>query len=195
MMKSSAIVIGACLAAGVLASAQETSTPVTEFGLSYSYTRLNPGGTLSSYNANGGYGTAEYNFNRVFGLVAELGANHVGSVNGVELGNTTFEYLFGPRFNWRHGRFTPYVQALVGGERFSNGLNPGATDPRLLTSQNNFAAAFGGGLDVAVTNHIAIKPFQLEWMTTQVNNSAANLNYVQNNLRYSAGVVFRFGSK
>ena len=194
-MKSSAILLSAFLVSGAIASAQETSTPVAEVGLSYSYTRVNPGGALSSYNANGGYGYAEYNFNRVFGLVGELGANRVGDVNGFQIGNTTFEYLFGPRFNWRHSRFTPYVQALVGGERFSNGFNPGAADPRLFASQNNFAAALGGGLDIAVTNHIAVKPFQLEWITTQFNNSAANLNYVQNNLRYSAGVVFRFGSK
>lgn len=194
-MKSSTILLSALLVSGVVASAQETSTPVAEVGLSYSYTRVNPGGALSSYNANGGYGYAEYNFNKVFGLVGELGANHVGDVNGFQVGNTTFEYLFGPRFNWRHSRFTPYIQALVGGERFSNGFNPGAADPRLFASQNNFAAALGGGLDIAVTNHIAVKPFQLEWITTQFNNSAANLNYVQNNLRYSAGVVFRFGSK
>jgi opacity protein-like surface antigen len=192
MMKSLAILAGALVAFGTLASAQEVSTPVAEVGLSYSYTRVNPGGTLSSYNANGGYGYAEYNFNKVFGLVGELGANRVGTVNTVPLSNTSFEYLFGPRFNWRHSRFTPYVQALVGGERYSNGLNP-ATGAPLLTSQNNFAAALGGGLDVAVTNHIAIKPVQVEWLTTQL--SANKLNYVQNDVRYSAGVVFRFGAK
>lgn len=194
-MKSTVILMGALLTSGMMASAQETSTPVVETGLSYSYMRVNPGGTLGSYNANGGYGYAEYNFSKVFGLVGELGANHVGDANGVQLSNTSFEYLFGPRFNWRHSRFTPYVQALVGGERFSNGFNPGSADPRLFASQNNFAAALGGGLDIAVTNHIAVKPIQVEWLTTQFNNSAANLKYVQNNLRYSAGVVFRFGSK
>lgn len=195
MMKSSAILLGMLVATRGLASAQETSTPVAEFGLNYSYTRVNPGGSLSSYNANGGYGTVEYNFNRVFGMVADLGANHIGTANGLQLDNTTFEYLFGPRFNWRHSRFTPYVQVLAGGERFSNGLNPGANDPRLFASQNNFAAAAGGGLDIALTNHIAIKPFQVEWLATQFNNRSSNLKYVQNNLRYSAGVVFRFGSK
>lgn len=194
-MKSSAIVVGVFLASGVLATAQETSTPVAEVGLSYSFTRVNPGGTLSSYNANGGYGYAEYNINKIFGVVGELGGSYAGNANGVQLSNTTFEYLFGPRFNWRHSRYTPYVQVLVGGERFSNGFNPGATDPRLFSAQNNFAAAIGGGLDVTLTNHIAVKPFQVEWLTTQFNNSASNLKYVENNLRYSAGVVFRFGSK
>lgn len=194
MIKSNALLAGALLATGIIASAQEVSTPKAEVGLSYSYTRVNPGGDLSSYNANGGYGYAEYNFNSVLGLVGELGGNYVGSVSGVHFGNTTFEYLFGPRFNWRHSRFTPYVQALVGGERFSNGLNPASGSP-LLASQNNFAAALGGGLDVTLTNHIAIKPFQVEWLTTQLTSGASSLKYVQDNLRYSAGVVFRFGSK
>jgi opacity protein-like surface antigen len=194
-MKSNVILFGALLVSGVIASASETSTPVAEVGLSHSYMRVNPGGTLSSYNANGGHGYAEYNISKVLGLVAELGANHVGNVNGVQLSNTTFEYLFGPRFNWRHSRFTPYVQALVGGERCSNRFNPASSNPRLFTSQNNFAAALGGGLDIAVTNHIAVKPIQVEFLTMQLSNSAANLNYVQNNLRYSAGLVFRLGSK
>jgi hypothetical protein len=64
MMKSSVILFGALVLSGVVASAQET-TPLAEVGLSYSYMRVNPGGTLSSYNANGGYGYAEYNFSKV----------------------------------------------------------------------------------------------------------------------------------
>jgi len=193
-MRLQLLVAGAVFASGLVASAQEVTTPQAEVGFSYSYERVNPGGSLSSYNANGGYGYAEYNINRVLGVVGELGENHVGTISGVSFGNNTFEYLFGPRFNWRHSRFTPYVQALVGGERYSNGLNP-ATGTPLLTSQNNFAAALGGGLDVTLTNHIAIKPVQVEWLTTQLSGSASTLKYVQNNLRYSAGVVFRFGSK
>jgi hypothetical protein len=47
-------------------------------GVTYSYTRVNPGGTLSGANANGGYGYVEYNFKKV-GLVADLGANYVGN--------------------------------------------------------------------------------------------------------------------
>ena len=169
--------------------------PVAEVGFSYSYTRVNPGGTLSGANANGGYGYVEYNVNKVLGLVADLGANRVGNAGGVQLGETTFEYLFGPRFNWRKSRFTPYVQVLVGGQRFSNGLNPSSTTPRLASAQNNFAAAIGGGVDFKLTSHIAVKPIQVEYLAAEVSPPGVNLNFVQNNLRYSAGVVFRFGSK
>jgi opacity protein-like surface antigen len=194
-MKLSRFVLGAVLASGVAVYAQETTTPVVETGLNYSFTRINPGGSLNSYNANGGSGYLEYNLNKVVGVVADLGANHVGTVNGLPLNNTTFTYLFGPRFNWRMSRLTPYVQALVGGARFSNAYDPGSASPLLGISRNTFATAFGGGVDVRVNDHFAVKPIQLEYLMTQLPSTVANVNQAQNNLRYSAGVVFRFGSK
>src|SRR5260370_13011467 len=123
-MKTHGILLGTLLF-GVVSSAQETvPTPAAEVGFSYSYTRVNPGGILSGANANGGYGYVEYNFNKVLGLVAGLGAKHVGNAGDVPLGDTTFEYLFRTRVHWAKSRFTPYVQRLVGGHRFSNGFYP-----------------------------------------------------------------------
>ncbi len=194
MKRNGLLLLGTLLMSGIVASAQESApTPVVETGFSYSYTRVNPGGNISAYNANGGYGYAEYNVNKVVGLVAELGADYAGTAGGLQLRDTAFQYLFGPRFNWRKSRFTPYVQALFGGQRLSYGLDASAARPVLASSQNNFAAAFGGGVDFNLTNHISVKPFQLEYLMAQA--PSGNLNYVQNNLRYSAGVVFRFGSK
>ncbi len=195
-MKSTSILVGTLLLGGITAYAQEgTETPKVEVGLNYSYTRINPGGTFSSYNANGGFADVAYNFNRYFGVVADLGGSYTGTANGLALNNTTFEYLFGPRFSWRHSRFTPYAQALFGGQRFSNGFNPTSSDPRLGTSQNNFAAAFGGGLDIAVSHHLAVRPVQVEYLMNQVEPGSSNLRFTQNNFRYSAGVVLRLGSK
>jgi len=193
-MKIKLTLISALLAFGIAASAQEiTETPRLEVGLNYSFTHVNPGAGLSSYNTNGGFGDVEYNLNKTFGIVADLGATRVGTTNGIAFNNTSFEYLFGPRANFRHGRFNPYVQALFGGQRYSNGFNPGASSPVLGVSQNNFAMAFGGGLDIAVNNHFAVRPFQVDYLATQV--APGNVNYLQNNLRYSAGVVLRLGSK
>ena len=193
-MKIQLSLISALMALGIMANGQEiTETPQVEVGLNYMFTHVNPGSGLSSYNTNGGYGDVEYNLNKTFGIVADLGASRIDSANGIAYNNTSFEYLFGPRVNFRHGRWNPYVQALFGGQRYSNGFNPAATSPVLGVSQNNFAMAFGGGLDYALTNHIGIRPFQVEYLATQV--SPGNVNYLQNNLRYSAGVVLRFGSK
>jgi outer membrane immunogenic protein len=178
----------------VVATAQESApTPKAEVGLNYSFTHVNPGSGFGSYNANGGFGDVEYNINKMFGAVAELGANRIGTADGLALNNTSFEYLFGPRINLRYSRFNPYVQALFGGERFSNGWNPGAFDPRTFSSQNNFAMAFGGGLNVRVNDRLAVRPFQVDYFATRV--APMNNSYLQNDLRYSAGVVLRFGSK
>jgi len=48
-------------------------------------------------------------------------------------------------------------------------------------------------LNVPLNDHIAIRPFQLEYLGTRLTPN--NVSYMQNDLRYSAGVVFRFGSK
>ena len=123
-MRLTSTILTTLLFSGAVALAQETSeTPKVEVGLNYSFTRVNPGSSFSSFNTNGGFGDVEYNVNRHFGLVADLGATYVGTTNGVNFSNTSFEYLFGPRFNVRHGRFNPYIQTLFGGQRFSNGWN------------------------------------------------------------------------
>jgi outer membrane immunogenic protein len=194
-MKLHTIILGAIVTSGIAAYAQEVTTPQIETGLTYSFTRVNPGGNLTSYTASGGSGFVEYNLNHVVGLVADLGANYVGNVGGIPIDNTTFTYLFGPRFNWRRSRFTLYAQTLVGGARFSNAYDPASPAPVLGTSENTFAAAIGGGVDYRLTDRIAIKPIQLEYLMTQLPSTFANVNQVQNNLRYSAGIVFRVGSK
>jgi len=193
-MKLRVLLFASVFASAVVATAQESvPVPKVEAGLNYSYTRVNPGSGFGAYNANGGFGDVEYNFNKTFGAVAELGANYAGTVNGIQYNNTSFEYLFGPRINLRHGRFNPYVQALFGGQRFSNGWNSGLVNPALGVSQNNFAMAFGGGVNYSVNDHFAVRPFQLEYFATRL--APGNSSYFQNDLRYSAGVVFRFGSK
>jgi len=193
-MKLRVLLFASVFASAVVATAQESApTPKAEVGLNYSYTRVNQGSGFGSYNANGGFGDVEYNLNKTLGVVAELGANYTGTTNGLALNNTSFEYLFGPRINLRHARFNPYVQALFGGQRFSNGWNPANLDPRLGVSQNNFAMAFGGGLNYTVNDHFALRPFQVDYFATRI--APANNSYLQNDVRYSAGVVFRFGSK
>jgi opacity protein-like surface antigen len=195
-MRMSVLPAGVLCVFGVVANAQEKApTPIAEVGFNYSYARVNPGGALSSFSQSGGSGYAAYNINRVVGVVADLGAYHNGNINSFQTSNTTFSYLFGPRFNWRMSRITPYVQALVGGARLSSTYDPSSATAPVGSSQNVFAAALGGGVDIALTHNIAVKPIQLEYFMTQAPSSTANLNYAQNNLRYSAGVVFRFGAK
>ena len=164
------------------ATAQEVSTPAVEIGLNYSWLHVNSSNYDYHRTGNGGSGYVEYNLNSSFGLVADIGG-YANTRTGI--GDTAMTYLFGPRFNFRRSRFTPYVQALFGGVS--------AWTPTPGT-QNAFAMAAGGGLDFRVSNYIAVKPIQAEYVMTRLPN-ALGFGSHQNDIRYSAGVVFRIGSK
>ncbi len=174
--------------------AQESPVPKAEVGLNYSFNRINPNGGLSAYSANGGFADFEYNVTRNLGIVADLGLNYIGTANGISVNDTTFEYLFGPRFNIRrHGHWNPYVQALFGEERFSNGFAPGTALSYTGAAQTNFAMALGGGVDFAVGHSLSIRPIEVDYMPVQI--PRGTLRYTQNDFRYAAGVVLRFGAK
>jgi hypothetical protein len=180
---------------GVVVNAQESApTPKVELGFNYGFTRVNPGGAAADFTQNGGSGYVEYNVNKVVGLVADLGAYHNGDINTSQIDNTAFTYLFGPRFNWRMSRVTLYTQTLVGGARITASFSD-PTGAIVAGHQNGFAAAMGGGMDINLTHHISVKPIQIEYLMTQDPNPFTALNHTQNDLRYSAGVVLRFGAK
>jgi outer membrane immunogenic protein len=186
------LLTGAFVLFAGIASAQEEKVPRAEIGLTYSFIHSTTSDS-SQVTSNGGSGYFVYDWNRVLGLVADFGAYHNGTAHGLTDGQTTFSYLFGPRFNWRRSRLNPYVQFLVGGARLA-----GATSQNgvfVSSAQNGFATALGGGIDVSITRHIAIKPIQVEYLMTQIPSLASNRNGFQNDLRYSAGVVWKFGEK
>jgi len=179
-----ASILAVSLTFGVSANGQETSTPKVEVGVNYSWLHVNSANYDYQRTGNGGSGYFEYNVNRTLGLVADFGG-YANTRTGIN--DRLLTYMFGPRFNWRHSRLTPYAQFLFGGGYVSSG-------PSYSTTQNAFATAAGGGLDYQLTNHIAIKPIQVEYVMTQI-DSANGFGSHQNDVRYSAGVVFRIGER
>jgi len=179
-MKALKFALGLVLGSAIVLSAQEV-TPKYEVGFNYSWLHVNSANQDRQRTGNGGSGYFEYKVNGVLGLVADFG----GYAN-TRINDRLLTYMFGPRFNWRHSRLTPYAQFLFGGAYVWN--NPTST------TQNAFATAAGGGLDYNLTKHIALKPIQVEYVMTQI-DSARGFGSHQNNIRYSAGVVFRFGER
>ena len=178
-------IVGALLLTSAAATAQETSTSKYEAGLNYSWLHVNAGNPDLQRTGNGGSAYFEYNLNRTLGLVADFGgyANTRAGIN-----DTVTTYMAGPRLNWRHSRLNPYAQFLFGAAHASN------SPAGLSISSNAFAAAAGGGLDYDWSRHISIKPIQLEYVMTQI-GSPNGLTGRQNDIRYSAGVVFKFGER
>jgi opacity protein-like surface antigen len=194
-MKRSLLVGMFVISAGFACAQGQETTPVVEAGLNYSLLHTTSASGGSQITSNGGSGYLVYNLNRVVGLMADFGSYHNGTAHGSFNSDTTFTYLFRPRFSWRRwSRVTPYTQFLFGGATiFAAFPNPGGTTP--ASNESSFALAAGGGVDVALTRHIAIKPIQVEYLMTQAPTFAGSLDRVQNGVRYSAGVVLRFGEK
>lgn len=188
-MKSFGLLAGIALACAGALTAQEVTTPRFEVGLTYSGVHLDGAQNNTQITGNGGSGYLEYNFNRYLGAVADFGG-YANTRDGVN--ETALTYLFGPRLNWRHKRFNPYVQSLFGGAYAWNNLNS--------STQNSFAFALGGGVDVNLTKHLSIKPVQVEYVRSQFDSAnlggaTSNFGDHQNGVRYSAGLVLSFGDK
>ena len=86
--------------------------------------------------------------------------------------------------NFRRGKITPFAQVLFGGVVTTDGI------VRSTGTENNFAMTAGGGVDFKVSKHVSVRPVQAEYFMTKIPDG---LNNRQNNFRFSAGVVFRFG--
>src|ERR1019366_7319972 len=97
-----------------------------------------------------------------------------------------------------YARFTPFVQALFGGAYASSVTISGCSGSPSCTplgAENAFAMTVGGGLDLKIHRHIAIRLFQAEYLMTRFADASttAGERITQNNVRLSTGIVFRFG--
>ena len=159
--------------------AHAQTTPQVEIMGGYSYLRADMSGAdigLHGWNAS-----LTENVNRWLGGTAEFGGFYAspGSVNV-----NAYSFMFGPKFSYRkNDSFTPFAHVLLGGLHASRGYL-GISQPT-----TDFAAAFGGGLDVKVNKIVSIRVIQADYIVTPF------LNQTQSNIRLSAGVVLRFGRK
>lgn len=174
-MKRCVLVLGAVLLFSGAAAAQDEN-PKAEVFAGYSYVRANASGT--GFNLNGGSASVSFNPTSSLGIVTDFGGYHVGNIGGFSVDGNVYSYMFGPKLALRSGRVTPFVHALFGGAH--------ATEGTFGVSENAFAMALGGGLDVNATDHIGIRLIQAEYFMTRFFSES------QNNARISAGVVFRF---
>ncbi len=188
-------------------------TPRVELFLGYSGVWAVPSNSLGNRIVwlSGGTGSVAFNVNRSLGFVADVagypdtrlretgtGANPAGTVNS---SGSVFTYLGGPRISFRkYERVTPFAQALFGDAHASKVTLSGCTG-RLCTplpTEDAFAMALGGGLDVKVSRHIAIRAIQAEYLMTRfadltVGTSSTGTRQTQNDVRLASGLVFRFG--
>ncbi len=184
----------------------DNTTPRAELFLGYSFLRNMPtddGNRLAWLH--GGSTSLAVNINRHFGLAEDFAGFHAdrfgpfspptGGVGGAS-GNV-FTFLVGPRLSFRHEWATPFLQALFGGVhatdvKLDNCAGVGCT---VLPAETAFAITLGGGLDITVHRHVAVRLIQAEYLMTRFKDQTSLQGNTerQNDVRLSAGLVFRFG--
>jgi hypothetical protein len=184
-----AVVALACVSAGAAHAQQASgSTPQFEVSGAYSYVHASAANSGGSYNLNGGSASLAYNFSDRIGAVADVGAYRFsGLPSGLD--STMYTYLFGPRFTFRKvSGLTPFAQVLLGGGRLN------ASSGGLSAGENGFSMAMGGGLDLPFRRRFALRIIQAEYLLTRFDR-VTGASATQNDVRVSAGLVIRFGSR
>lgn len=191
----------------------QSEVPKFETYLGYSFTRWNSAINVPAVSANGGAAEFSFNVTHDFSLIASLNAVHNGNVSGFHIDSTGLGYMFGPRINLRHERWTPFAEVLFGATslyRSFNATNAGlvttTTSPisgldlqtRFANTGRAFSMLAGGGIDINLNKHVAFRPIKLDYYLTRFQPlfisglGNANRNRNQNNLIYGTGFNFRF---
>jgi len=184
------------------------SAPLLQLGMAYNYLELSHGGP-GSQSCNGGGATAVVNLNSWLGLAAEVsGCKMMSPGNNISGDSTT--YVGGPRFSFRgNHRWTPYLQVLGGGDKFTiETMYPDRRPPQavldtlepyvahsLYTSadqRNAWAIALGGGIDYGINRALGVRVVELEDIHTW--SGDLNHRFYPNNLRVSTGLVLNWGN-
>jgi peptidoglycan-associated lipoprotein len=184
------LVIAAICAAPAVAQtapAQE-GAPAAEVAVDYNYLHVNaPPGGCGCFSMDGGNAAFAYRLTNPISVVAQLGAVTTNNANGSGHNLTLSGYQVGGRYSFRHfSRITPFTQSLVGIAHASGTLAPSRLH---LGSDTAFAMSDGGGLDVNLSRHFAVRAFQAEYLLSMLPNRTSNH---QNNVRFGAGVVVKF---
>jgi hypothetical protein len=175
----------------------------------YSYMHYTPVDNLPTTNLNGGGGSAVLYLAGFFGLKAEVEGYASQNINfnfppgsircpsgctGTAQANL-FTGNLGPQIKIRIKRVQPFFEGLVGGvhTNFYQNVHKNCSGCA-FGSPGDWAldVVLGGGVDIKVTSHLAIRPIEADYFLTRFINGFTTGNNNQNNFRYQAGLVFEF---
>jgi len=178
-----------------------------EVGAGWNYLHVDTGGvgtSVSEDSTSGLFIDGTFYARKWVGLTADFEYNQksypVGTLhaaNGVD--SNLLSLVFGPRFKGHYGRVEPFGHGLFGFSRVSVKPATGGVN----TSDTAFAMKFGGGVDVGVARHFAVRLGEVNYYLTKfgttdcfpsVNGAipcGLNGKGTQNNFTFSTGIVIR----
>src|SRR6516162_5847431 len=205
-MKKWLVLIAVSLLFTVAAVAQDV--PKFEVPIGFSFVNVHPDlSPITSFNIFGGGGGLVYNVTPWIGIKADFMGYTQGSGLKNQLINhgipvtynvqgNVFTYMFGPQFKKHSGRFQPFGEALFGAAH-SNAYATIFNAEGLQSGNGNnnaFAMEYGGGLDIKLSNHVQLRPAEVDYLYTRFGSNNVNYTGNQNTFKYAAGVNFTFGN-
>jgi len=179
-----ALVLVLCLS-GTYAAAQVTLQPKVELFGGYSW--LHPNGYVDWGKvpdiAHGWNASSTFYLPTVhnLGFVVD-GSGHYNGNSGANVGLG----LLGLQYKWHNDQFSPFVHVLVGASHLS---------PAGLPDEWKAAVGGGGGFDLNLTNFIAIRLVQADYIyTTYSPGVFTGQSTTWNMIRLSAGLEFNLGN-
>ncbi len=202
---ATAVALAFCLVVALPAAAQDQQVPKVEIFAGYSW--LAPNGSIPCRYFNDGitgaattgpignqtepcdriptfnmpimkwgWGAAiAFPINRWAAFVADFSGHYRDQ-------NKIYTYMAGAQFKWRSEHLEPFAEVLVGGVNIA---------PVLFPSEFHVGVGGGGGLDVKVARHFAIRPIQADYIYTYYKLPPASSNF--NMIRLQAGLVVLLG--
>jgi len=160
----------------------------------------------ANFTAKAGFETSIIrNFSKRFGIKGDFSAHFnnesasgpvtactplcTTATQGFQLKTRVYNFLAGPEFKARNRtRFTPFAHVLGGVAHTSATFTtPGPTFNLLLKkSDNSFAMALGGGLDIRASKRVSFRA-QMDYNPVFVNDSASGTRDL---VRLSLGILF-----
>jgi hypothetical protein len=140
-------------------------------------------------NPRGAGAAVTYNFNRWFGLTLDA-SDHWGSgekgvgnrIDDADLSNLSM----GPKFTFRSAHFSPFLEALAGDHRLY---------PEAFRHIDKLGFMFGGGLDLNVSRHVALRLFRADYVMSsyRFGPSTTTPSTDLRGVRLQAGLNLMFG--
>lgn len=191
---ASAILVGVLTAGGPRAGAQEPQHRAprfqwssTDLAITYATEQTNVTPGTGKFWLQGGGADAAVTFSRGIGVAMSVTGGYASNfAPGVSLAEVAV--LVGPRYTLRvpalH-KSRVFVEALAGGVRGFNGVFPEPTG--LATQATSFAMQVGGGWDIGISKHLAIRAIEADYVRTYLPNNGTN---TQDHLRLAFGVTY-----
>jgi outer membrane immunogenic protein len=170
--------------------AQQAADHSGDAAVSYHWVRTNAGpGECGCFGLNGGGLSGSWNFHGPWSAVVDISVETKGGAPPVSNSLTLVSYLGGARYKvpqpWFEGNHKPqpFAQIILGA------AHAGGGEAGVADGSYRFATRIGGGIDVPLNSHFAVRVVQIDYYLTTFANAT---NDHQNNFLIGAGIVYHW---